>query len=198
MMQGRAWSDPRRGYRSWIDVPSWVDFAIVQELSNNPDAYFKSVFLQKRPASEGNLLTIGPVWDFDLAFGVADFRDSRATNVWTHTMNRFGRLPVPYDPPRETPPVPAYWERLWSDPTFVRDLKCRWEELRAGPLSIASLNGRIDTWAGELSQAHPRDSALWHDADESGYRGELDYLKSWLEKRTAWMDANLPGSCATG
>ena len=58
-----------------------------------------------------------------------------------------------------------------------------------------SLTERIDTWVGELSQAQPRDSALWHDADEAGYRGELDYLKSWLEKRTAWMDANLPGAC---
>lgn len=195
MMQGRAWNDPRRGYRSWIDVPSWIDFAIVQELSNNPDAYFKSVYFQKRPQSEGNLLTMGPVWDFDLAFGVADFRDSRSIDVWTHTMNRFGMLPVPYDPPRETPPVPAYWERLWSDPAFVSDLKCRWGELRTGPLSMDSLKERIDTWVGELSQARPRESALWHDADEAGYRGELDYLKSWLEKRTAWMDANLPGTC---
>jgi hypothetical protein len=198
MMEGRDWNHPQRGYRSWIDVPSWIDFALVQELSNNVDGYFKSVYLQKRPASAGNRLTLGPVWDFDAAFGVADFRDGRSTEVWTHTMNRFGMLPVPYDPPRQVPPVPAYWERLWSDAAFAGDLKCRWQELRSGALSMARLRDRIDTWVGELAQAHPRDNARWHDGDLDGYRGEIAYLKSWLGDRAAWMDAHLPGTCITG
>jgi len=196
MMQGRDWNDARSGYRQWLDLASWVDFALIQELSMNPDAYFKSVYLQKWPRSMGDRIAVGPVWDFDLAFGVAEFRDARNTQAWAHTMNRFGAERVPYDPPRENPYVPQYWERLWADPAFHQDLQCRWQELREGPLRLETLNARIDQWLQQLAVAMPRDAARWRDLPKNAHTGGEESLKTFLAQRVAWMDANLPGRCA--
>jgi hypothetical protein len=195
MMRGRNWSDSRSGYRQWLDMPSWIDFALIQELSMNPDAYFKSVYLQKWPRAMGDKLAIGPLWDFDLSFGVAEFRDARNTGSWAHTMNRFGTLPVPYEPPGEVPYVPEYWERLWADPAFHQGLQCRWQELRNGPLHLDALNARIDRWLEQLAVAMPRDAARWPDLPKNAYTGGEESLKAFLTARVAWIDANLPGRC---
>jgi hypothetical protein len=195
VMQSGSWSDPHVGYRHWLDVRSWVDFALVQELSVNPDAYFKSIYLQKWPRSSGDKIALGPFWDFDLAFGVAEFRDARNTETWAHLMNRFGGQPVSYDPPREQPYVPAHWERLWADPAFHRDLRCRWQELRKGPLQMSAVNAMIDRWVEELAAAQPRDAAVWGNPPANAYVGEVLSLKDFLGKRVTWMDANLPGRC---
>lgn len=194
LMMSDRWNDPRTGYGAWLDVPSWVDFALIQELSNNVDGYVKSVYLQKWPESWGNRIALGPVWDFDNAFGVADFRDARRTDVWTHRMNRFGTEGVRYDPPGRVPYVPAYWERLWTDPAFHTHLQCRWQELRDGPLLLANLTVRIDDWTAELASAQPRDDAAWNQTDS--YQDVISNLKAWLSDRLAWLDENLPGTCS--
>ena len=196
LMRSNRWNDAEAGYRQWLDLASWVDFALIQELSLNPDAYFKSVYLQKWPRSMGDKIAIGPFWDFDLAFGVVDFRDGRNTQSWAHRMNRFGAEPVPYRPPGKVPYVPEYWERLWTDSAFHRDLRCRWEELRRGPLQSAGLNAMIDGWLDQLAVALPRDHALWSTLEKNSYHGAGDSLKEFLGKRLVWMDANLPGRCA--
>jgi hypothetical protein len=196
LMNSGLWNDRERGYRAWLDVPSWVDFALIQELSNNLDAYLKSHYFQKWPASRGNRMALGPIWDFDNAFGGTAVRDGRRTDVWAHRMNRFGAEDVPYNPPGRTPFVPAYWERLWTDPAFHADLRCRWQELRAGPLQLQNVTAKIDAWEATLALAQPRNDAAW--GKTGNYHAQVADLKSWLSARLAWMDANLPGSCAPG
>jgi hypothetical protein len=194
LMMSSRWNDPQRGYRAWIDVPSWVDFALMQELSNNLDAYLKSHYFQKWPASRGNRIALGPLWDFDNAFGGTAVRDGRRTDVWAHRMNRFGAEEVPYNPPGKVPFVPAYWERLWTDPAFHRDVRCRWQMLRAGPLRLQHMVAKIDAWAASLALAQPRDAEAWGKA--GNYREQVAGLKAWLSERLTWLDGNLPGSCA--
>lgn len=194
-MRSRPWSDAQGGYRQWLHLPSWVDFALIQELSLNPDAYFKSVYLQKWPRSMGDLIAIGPFWDFDLAFGVVDFRGGRNLQAWAHQMNRFGGERVAYDPPGESPYVPEFWERLWDDPAFQQRLRCRWHSLRTGVLRLDRLEALIDGWLEELAVALPRDWERWKDLPKNSFHGDGDNLKAFIGKRVAWMDANLPGQC---
>jgi hypothetical protein len=195
MMRSDGWNDPQTGYRRWLDLDSWVDFALLQELSMNPDAYFKSIYLQKWPRSRGDRLAIGPIWDFDLAFGAVEFRDARNTQAWAYTMNRFGGVGVPYDPPGTVPYVPEYWERLWSDPPFQRDLRCRWQQLRASTLRVDVLNLTIEGWAERLAAPLARDAARWPDLPKNSYKPAIGLLKEVLGQRLEWMDASLPGTC---
>lgn len=196
MMRSSHWNDARNGYRRWLDLRSWVDFALIQELSLNPDAYFKSIYLQKQPRSMGDRIVIGPLWDFDLAFGIAEFRDARNIESWAHTMNRFGGEPVAHDPTRKAPYVPEFWERLWTDPGFHQALRCRWQDLRQGPLRLPDVHGTIDRWVDRLEEVLARDAARWPDLPKNTWTGGADFLKTFLEKRMTWMDANLPGRCA--
>jgi len=196
LMMSSRWNDPQRGYRAWIDVPSWVDFALIQELSNNLDAYLKSHYFQKWPESRGNKLALGPLWDFDNAFGGTAVRDGRRTDVWAHRMNRFGGEDVPYSPPGKVPFVSGYWERLWTDPGFHVDLRCRWQTLRGGPLQLQNMEAMIDGWAASLALAQPRDAEAW--GKPADYRQQVAELKAWLSERLMWMDANLPGTCSAG
>jgi hypothetical protein len=194
MMLSSRWADAAEGYPAWIDVASWVDFALLQELSNNIDAYLKSHYFQKWPQSRGNKLALGPIWDFDNAFGSTQVRDGHRTDVWAHHMNRFGPGDRgPYQPPGVAAFVPAYWERLWSDPAFQKHLRCRWDRLRAGPLHLDSINGRIGHWTSELASAQPRDAARWEIAES--YDRRVDRLKTWVSARLSWIDMNLPGAC---
>lgn len=195
MMTSSRWNDAAAGYRAWIDVPSWVDFALLQELSHNLDAYQASHYFQKWPRSRGNKIALGPVWDFDNAFGSTKVREAHRTDAWAHQMNRFQPGdPVPYDPPGLMPHVPAFWERLWTDPAFHEDLRCRWNALRDGPLHLDAITSRIDRLRSELALAQPRDDARWGIA--AAYDERVNRLKTWVSARLAWMDGNLPGSCA--
>ena len=69
---GENFKDPDLGYRSFIDLPSFIDWFLVNEISKNQDAKsYSSIFLNYVP---GEKIKMGPVWDFDLAFGNADQR----------------------------------------------------------------------------------------------------------------------------
>lgn len=197
LMLSEAWSDRDTGYRAWIDVPSWVDFALIQELSHNIDAYHRSHYFQKWPHARGNKLAAGPVWDFDNGFGSTTVREAHRPDIWAHHMNRFaGGEPVPYDPPGHVPYVSAYWERLWRDSAFQRDLRCRWDASRAGPLHLDAITGHIDRWAAELTAARARNDFRWGIVEPYGDR--VHRLKTWIAARVAWMDRHLPGTCRQG
>src|SRR5690606_6731806 len=54
------------GYPSMIDVPTFVDFMVLNELSSNADGYQLSTYFHK---DRGGKLRAGPIWDFNLTYG---------------------------------------------------------------------------------------------------------------------------------
>lgn len=59
--------DPTNGYRKYVDLESFVDWLLIKELSKDYDGnMFTSCYFQ---VTEDNKLVMGPIWDFDLAFG---------------------------------------------------------------------------------------------------------------------------------
>ena len=52
-----------------MDIKTWVDWLLLQELTGNVDGFTSSVYVHKQ---EGDpRLRMGPVWDFNLAFGLS-------------------------------------------------------------------------------------------------------------------------------
>ena len=76
--------DPNDGFRKYIDEDSFIDFFILNELSNNVDGYRLSTYLQK---DRNEKLVIGPVWDFNLSFGNADYCGGERYDVWCFKFN---------------------------------------------------------------------------------------------------------------
>jgi hypothetical protein len=186
-------------HRRWVDVPTWVDHAIVEELTNNWDGYVHSVYMIKQPQAAGGLIEMGPPWDFDLAFANGNVTGYHCrTDSWTYRAER----PYPDN-------VPAYWRRLFADASFQSVFKCRWRALRrsGGPLDTAEVFARIDRWVAFTAAARARDQQRWptlgkmifpNCQSRPTYTEEITALKDWISARVAWLDAQteaLPGAC---
>lgn len=196
MMNGPDWAHPQRGYRAWIDVPSFVDWALLNELAANLDAYRKSTYLVLDARANGGKLFMGPIWDFDLGFGNEHWGPFYRGGYFVHVAN------APLPPPNN---LLFYWLKLWKDPAFQRDARCRWRELRRGPLTVARINEKIDAWVKYLAAAEKRDHRRWpiigvkvwpnHHVFPT-YAEEVKFLRDYIDRHLRWIDANLPGTCS--
>ncbi len=81
ILKSPDFADSVHGYPSIIDTRSFVDYFIINELTKNIDAYRLSTFLYKDKDSKGGKLKIGPVWDYNLAYGNANFCNGDACLV---------------------------------------------------------------------------------------------------------------------
>ncbi len=239
MMDGPNWKDPKNGYRTWIDVKSWLEYALHGEVSNDIDHYFKSVYWVKESAALGGKLFQTPMWDFDRVFGNAGYRDGFKVDNWVNKMNpRYGGecsdwipnqegcMACAYDnacvptPEKlcfecsEIPYVPYYWEKLWTDPAFLDDMKCRWQELHKTAYNPVAVESRIARWKKELGAAVIRHYDRWQmaplgkvvseyfvstkgDNIPEFFDDEINNLVTSVKDRIEWLDANLPGTCRT-
>jgi hypothetical protein len=181
--------DPERGYRAYLDVDAAVDYVLLNELFKNQDAFLASTFFHK---SSGGKLVLGPVWDFDVSMGNSNFGRSGILAGWT------------FDPVGARRP---WASRLYADPFFVERLATRWRGLRARGL-VPQLLREIDANAALLRAPQRRNFARWpilgryvwpNPVDprtrkvRRTYAAEVAYLKSWLPRRAAWIDANVDG-----
>jgi hypothetical protein len=199
-----SWADPKKGYRSWIDLKSWLDTAIAMELSMDSDGYRKSLYFYKDADRNGGKLFSSPVWDFDLALGNNEFREPKG---WLYKeLCCLGRNPPPQGPNNAHL---FYWHKIWGyyrpgDPSFHSDLKCRWLELRKGPLKVEHVHALIDGWVKVIAPAQKRDNQRWKYIGKvtgfdvpalPSFEAEVAFFKNWLAGRIGWLDKNLPGTC---
>lgn len=72
------------GYYNYVDIYSLIDYIIVNELAKNIDAYRLRTFITKTKSSLTGKLKFGPIWDFNLAFGNADYylRNLHQAGIW--------------------------------------------------------------------------------------------------------------------
>lgn len=200
MLNGPNFNDPQTGYGTYIDKISFYDFFIMEELGRTVDGYRSSSFLFKdRDNIWDGLLQAGPIWDFNLSYGNADYCNANLTTGWQYEFD----LVCPWF----TSSVPFWWGKLLTDSSYVNGLQCRWQELREGPLHVDTLHNYIDSIALHLQDARIRNFQKWpiigvyvnwNGFVGSTYQEDVDYLKWYLETRINWMDANLPGTCWPG
>lgn len=187
-LQSPQFTNQTQGYQAYIDVDSFIDFFILNELSNNVDGYRISTYLQK---DKNDKLKMGPIWDFNIAFGNADYCSGGSTNVWAYKFNE--RCSADFWL------VPFWWDRLLQDPAFVTKLKTRWGELRATSLSNTAFLGKISDYEATLKNAGAVESNfqkwdilsiyVWpNNFIGNSYNAEIDYLENWITTRAAWLD----------
>ena len=183
--------DPELGYQKYIDIDSFVDFLILNEISKNIDAYRISTFMHK---DKNQKLKMGPIWDFNLGFGNVNYCDAEITSGWSYKFNDVCG--------GDNWKVPFWWNRLFEDPAFVSKLKNRWSDLRTNVLSDQNLQDRIDEITNFLIEhnAPRRNFDKWtiigkyvwpNNYIGNNYGEEISYLKNWLEKRVKWMDEEI-------
>ena len=80
-LAGPNFTDTLIGYSKYIDVNSFIDLYIINELSKNIDGYRLSTYMYKDRDSNDGKLIMGPFWDYNLAFGNADYCNGGIT-IW--------------------------------------------------------------------------------------------------------------------
>ncbi|GAB5520089.1 MAG: hypothetical protein RhofKO_23400 [Rhodothermales bacterium] len=191
MMDGNAWDDPAEGYPAWIDVDSAIDFLLLNEIAKNIDGYRLSSYLYKTRDSAGGLLHLGPIWDFNFAFGMADYYDAADT----------AGFHVAFDQAKDPHHLPFWWKKLARHPAFTAQVADRWHMFRSRILADEAFTSFIDDQATLLSEAQRRNFRRWptlgtyvwpNDFIGDTYTAEVNYLKTWLTARLHWLDLHIP------
>ncbi|MEM9544383.1 MAG: CotH kinase family protein [Bacteroidota bacterium] len=184
-------ADPDIGYAKYINVETFIDHLLLNELSRNVDAYRISTYMYKTKDQEDDpgQLYMGPVWDYNLAFGNADYCEGSTIEGWAYDFNE-----VCED---DFYQVHFWWKRLMEDPVFEEELREKWQKLRNGKFSNANVNAWIDGFAAELAGPQVRNFERWpvlgvyvwpNNFVGDTWQEEVDYLRGWLMDRMNWMD----------
>jgi hypothetical protein len=178
-------------YKEYIDIPSFVDYILINELSKNIDGYRLSTFLHK---DKNQKLKAGPIWDFNLAFGNANYQ-----NAWT-----------PYDFQIYAPMTgdswvnPFWWSGMLADTAFTHILRCRWNELREKQWTNPRIAEITDSLVQVLDGAIARNFERWPVLGQyvwpnyyvaATHRDEILWMNTWLTTRLYYIDTHLPGRC---
>ena len=181
-------------YGRFLDLASFADYLIVNEVAKNVDGYRLSSFMHKDRDGKGGKLTMGPVWDFNIALGNINYNDHPRQEVQppsTHLLqidngNTWSSALFWY-----------WWRRLLKDEEFIHLLEERWHTHRTGALLWSELEAKIDSLAVILQEAQARNFERWPILGRyvwpnrfigQTHDQEVAYVKRWLGQRLAWLD----------
>lgn len=162
------------GIPSVIDIPSFVDFMIIAELSSNVDVYQLSTFFHKDRKGK---LRAGPVWDFNLTFGHDEFGYRSRYDVWQ------------FD--NQDNNGPRFWKDLFDTDEFKCYLAKRWFEVTAEGnfMSYSALCDRMDEIEAWITEAVGRDNQRWSKMTQ--HVSEVQSMKTWIQQRINWLNNNI-------
>lgn len=171
-------SGDRDSMEAMVDMDSFLDMFILQELSKNPDAGTSSFYIQREPG--GKLYLTAP-WDFDFAFGTYSVAKS------TKGLVADGQDVMSH----------PWFELLATQPWFMRLVLDRMEQIY--PLMDATLQ-KIKGMEPKLKNAADQNDQRWnlygekfsiYSADDvsvrlKNYTQHVDFLIGWTRER--WIN----------
>ncbi len=178
VLMGSQFTDPNQGYAKYIDIDSFIDWYLISEITKNQDSRnFSSIFLNVIP---GEKIKMGPLWDFDLAFGNVDYSEcEHPTGFWVKDH--------------------AWFNRLFQDKVFVQKVKDRFLYFRENQNLILQ---KMDYYADQLKWAQYENDDKWdlfgnyvwpNPVVYDSHQAEVDHLKSWYKERMNWLDTAYKG-----
>lgn len=169
--------DRNDGYKSYIDVDSFVDYYILNEFTANADATTVSTYLYKDIRGKIKLIT----WDHNSSFDNYEFGD---------IMDR-----IIFDT--------SWWYKyLLKDEYFTNKVIDRYKYLRKNVLSDEYLMNYIDETIEYLGPAIDRNYKRWPNAlkfdnlkpkerNQHSHDEAIGYLKNAIKRRGAYLDKNI-------
>ena len=194
-------SDTANGYPRFLDVNSFVDFFIVNELSKNVDGYRLSTYLYKDRDSRNPKIFAGPVWDFNLCFGNADYYNGWLTDGWElEYLTEYENIPA-----GESYLTPFWWRRLFDDANYQNHVYARWQNVKHSIFNTQHIFSIIDSLTTYLDEAKTRNFEKWPVLGVwvwpnyfvgQTYEQGISYLKMWIQERLNWMNLNMIGEAS--
>ena len=165
-----SFADASSGWQKYMDIDSFVDWYLINEIAKNQDGAFKTNCLMN--LEKGGKLKMGPLWDFEEAFGNTSKNISPEGFVIKNT---------------------NWYSRLFQDPVFVAKVKERFDYFYENQLNIIS---EINANAEYLRYSVKEDNYRWNSyADYTSstvsvwmaYGSLVDSMKQWLVARMDWL-----------
>ena len=161
---------------NWIDTLDFARYYWIQEFAKNFDARFlRSIFVTWE---QGDVLKMGPVWDFDLAYGI--FRTGTTEHKDWIVRNS------------------GWYKWLWKNDSFKNSCHNYWAKnkhiFKNVPDSIESVSRRIRKAVENDNKRWPTlnfTENMYHDIAFESYEDAVDSLKKWVSERYYWIDGNL-------
>ena len=160
------------GYAKYIDIDSFIDWYLISEITKNQDSRdFSSIFLNVMP---GEKIKMGPLWDFDLAFGNVNYSDATNPNGFWVKDHR-------------------WYARLFQDPAFVVKVKSRFTYFKNNQNFILD---KMDFYADYLKYSQQENNDKWNVLGNyvwpnpvffNTYQEEVNHLKNWYTQRMNWL-----------
>ncbi len=166
-----AFLDGSNGWKEYFDMDSFVDWYLINEITQNPDA--NMLYSCYMHFTRGGKITMGPIWDFDLAFGNHDYWERGPYNFWIKQSD--------------------WIKRMFKDPAFVAKVKERYEYFYSRKNDIMQ---EINETATYLKRSVQENENRWGTFYEyvlpnyevwGSYQNEVQSVKEWLNQRMDWL-----------
>lgn len=206
VLRSASIADPATGIGAYLDLPSFVDHVIVNEITRNMDGYIRSQYFHK---DRDGKIVAGPLWDFDLTMGVGGYFENTNIEGWQ------------YERTIERQNSSDWFRVLMAEPTFASAVATRYRELRQTLLSDAEIDARIGRLTAGLGPAAERNFARWPNLaaecvpeataapgpvgpgagpcplgggpafqtpTATTWAGQVQAMRDWLVQRLGWLD----------
>lgn len=167
---------PENGYRDLIDMNTFIDFLMVNEIVMNGELLHpKSVYLYK---DKDGKISMGPLWDFDWAFNWSSdwaFKYYEyASDYYEYTATFFKS----YEGYLIKNIYHDFFARFFEDPVFGAKFKERWNEKYAEILDVVDF---IDSLGAKLEQPAEENFKIWNPSNN--YGEQIKKMKEWWNNR---------------
>ena len=170
--------DTGKTYAEYMDLESAASCYLIDEVSECLDSFQSSAFLYKD--AESDLFYMGPIWDYDSAFGYQD----GSAQAWYVSGSTMGSVMVTLE---------DFYEevvRLAEEKLFP----CLSEIVLAEGESVVDGIHSLHALAAETGASAACNGVLWDVALKSvgsTYEQQMTYLREYLTTRTTWMRENI-------
>ena len=172
--------DPELGYRAFIDLNSFIDWFIVNEISKNQDAaYYSSIYFNYVP---GEKIKMGPIWDFDLAFGNVNYSSAEnPEGFWIKSRS-------------------PWYIRMFEDSYFSNQVKERFNYFYS---NLSVINSQVDDFESYITRSQKKNFELYPGlldpsvevwpvpARFDNHHDYVEHLKAWIQTRMEWLKTSL-------
>ncbi len=164
---------PQNNYEAIIDIEALTNYFLVYLITCNEEInHPKSTFLYK--ANNGKY-TMGPIWDFDWAFGYEErqryYLNPNRSLFWER--KALGE---------------TFFKRIYSDPKIKALLKQKWQIFKRD--SYPQLLEYLENYSKRISASRAEDFKKWKRGNVD-INVEKENLRNWFIKRAEHLDSIL-------
>ena len=173
-LYGNNFANQTTGWQAYMDMDSFVDWYLIQEIGKNLDGNFDTSCYMH--FARGGKLKMGPIWDMDVAYGNIDQANQTC-----------------YYPEGFHIKYVQWFARLFRDPAFVRRVKERFNYFYRRQNDILA---NINADAQYLKYSVQENDNVWHLLNVKtwpnynmwgSYQNEVQELKTWFVNRMEWL-----------